>query len=97
MDDIFERYEIGKSINLYIIEYEYNDKFIVYSQHLIEEFYIYLLNLNIELREISVNNDKAYMCIANSVEGEIIYILWNNGIYFYSVYGILDFKELLKL
>ena len=97
MDERFERYEIDKMFNLYLIEYESANELIVYSQHLLEEFDIYVSNLNTEVIEILINNDIAYMCNIESSLEDIVHILWNDGVYFYSIYGNVDFNELIKM
>lgn len=97
VDERFERYEIDKMFNLYLIEYESANELIVYSQHLLEDFDIYVSNLNTEVIEILINNDIAYMCNIESSLEDIVHILWNDGVYFYSIYGNVDFNELIKM
>ena len=97
VDGRFERYEIYKDSDLYIIEYEYKDKLITYNQKPLHEYSTYISNLETELVEIYVNTNKGFKLIEKLDNDTQFGILWNDGRYAYTLFGNIEYEELLKI
>ena len=97
VNERFERFEISKRFYSYIIEYESDNELIVYTQKLLEDFDVYVSNSNATVTETTISGHLAYKSV--EVDGdETHYILiWNDGMYAYTLSGNIEYEELLKM
>lgn len=97
VDEKFERREINKSPQSYNVEYEYINNLIIYNQQPIYDYHTYISNLDINLTNIYVNSNKGFR-FEEIYEEEIQHaILWNDGIYAYTLFGNIEYDELLNI
>ena len=97
VDEEFEKVEIRKSSQGYIVQYVNHDKLIIYKQKTLNELKTYISNSQVELTDIFVNNNIGFK--SEEFDGIITYyyILWNDGIYFYTLSGNIEYDELLLI
>lgn len=93
----FERYEIQRNENNYIIEYESTDTLIVYHQDLLHNYNKALSNNETELFKIEMNGYEAMYTQYETFGVHMVSILWHDGEYAYSLSANMDFETLYAI
>lgn len=97
VDEKFVKVEGKKTSQSYLVQYKYLNKLISYSQRPINPYDTFISNLEADLTEIYVNNNKGFRfeeILDNEIQNAVI---WTDGIYAYTIFGNIEYEELLKI
>ena len=94
LDEGYERYVIAQKENQLFVEYEKDMIQIAYHQYLISDMNIYTSNNDTVVTEIKIGDSNAVAFTFYSNGAEQNTIMWEDGIYFYSIGANLPLDEL---
>lgn len=97
VDSRFERHENKKTTTIYSITYEHEYEKVTYRQSTLELSDIYLSNSDAELSQTTINGTPAYKSTEIGDGETQYYLIWNDGTYFYVIFGNIEYEELLKI
>ena len=97
VDSRFERHENKKTTTIYSITYEHEYEKVTYRQSTLKLSDIYLSNSDAVLSQTTINGTPAYKSTEIGDGQTYYYLIWNDGTYFYIIFGNIEFEELLKI
>lgn len=97
VDSRFERHEDKKSTTVYSVTYEHEYEEVTYRQSTLELSDIYLSNSDATMIETAINGNPAYKSTEQKSGQTYYYLIWNDGTYFYVIFGNIEYEELLKI
>lgn len=95
--DEYERYEILRNKDKYLIEYEFEGSLITYQQSLLSEYSVLLSNHDTEMEEITVNGHTGAATQYTSHGSVITTLIWRDSSYAYNLSSDLSLDELLEI
>ena len=95
--DEYERYEIQRNENNYIVEFESTERLIIYHQDLLHNYNTALSNKDTKLYEIEINGYEAVYSEFETHGVHMVTILWHDGEYAYSLSANMDFETLYAI
>ena len=91
----FKRYEGIKNKYDFSVEYEKDDVLITYQQNLLDKYEVMLSNHDTVMSAVNVNGHDGQTTTYMISETEYKTILWNDGVYAYTISGNIDIDSLI--